>query len=117
MALSGIFIRDSLSVGLAHAEVTFPAYLEHEVLETAIEALEYAKENAPWEDRTGDARAGLDTDVSIEGHRIIWELYHTVEYGLYLETKYNARDAIIMPTLEMFAPKVADRMNFRGFNG
>lgn len=103
---SGMFIRNSLSMGLAHAEVAFPAHLEHEVLETATEALAFAQEQAPWEDRTGDARAGLDVDVRWEGHHIVWEMYHTVDYGLYLETMQNGKFSVIMPTLEIFAPEV-----------
>lgn len=111
MGVSGLFIRDSFSRGIAHAEVAFPHALEEEVLNTAIDALEYAKANAPWADRTGDAREGLDVDVSWEGHTLVWEMFHTVDYGLYLETRWNARYAIIMPTLEQFAPRVGNGLS------
>jgi hypothetical protein len=106
MGLSGIFLKDSLTSGIARAEVVFRKALEDDVLNTATEALDYAKEQAPWEDRTGDAREGLDTDVRWEGETIVWELYHTVDYGLYLETIQNGKFAIIMPTLEMYASHV-----------
>lgn len=109
----GIRITDSLTKGLALASAAFPHHLEEEVLDTAAEALEYAKTNAPWSDRTGDARDGLDTEVEWEGNDIAWYLYHTVEYGPWLELIQNGRYAIIMPTLEMFAPKVGKNLSTR----
>lgn len=67
---------------------------------------EYAKLNAPWEDRTGDARAGLTAEVDTEGEEVVISLSHSVGYGLYLETIESGQFAIIMPTLEHFAPLV-----------
>lgn len=112
MGLSGIFMRDSLTAGIAKAEVVVPHELEDEVLRVAIDALDYAQANAPWEDRTGDARAQLDVDVRWEGEVIVWEMSHGVDYGLFLETRWNGQYAIIMPTLEMFAPQIG-----RGLSG
>lgn len=106
MGFSGILMRNTMSAGIAAAMVEVPHHIEDEVLDTATEALAYAQENAPWEDRTGDARAGLDVDVRWEGHVIVWEMFHTVDYGLYLETRWNGKYAIIMPTLEMFSSEV-----------
>lgn len=104
--MSGIFIRNTLTSGIALASVQVPLAIEDEVLDVAIEALEYAKANAPWEDRTGYAREGLDTNVEMQDQVIVWDLFHTMDYGLYLETRWNGRYAIIMPTLEIFAPRV-----------
>jgi len=67
---------------------------------------DYAKDNAPWTDRTGDARAGLTAEVSRDGDAIVMELYHTVDYGLWLEVIQNGEYAIIMPTLEAMAPEI-----------
>lgn len=118
MGLSGIFVRNSLSRGIATASVVVPHQLEEEVLNTAIDALDYAKANAPWNDITGDARDGLDVDVHWEGAVIVWDMFHSVDYGLYLETRWNAKYAIIMPTLEMFAPQIGkgltETSNFDG---
>ena len=66
--------------------------------------LSFAKANAPWADRTGLAREGLSTYTSNDDGTLILELYHTVEYGLWLETIQSARFATIMPTLESYAP-------------
>lgn len=106
MGMSGITITNSMTHGIALAEVEFVAAIEEEVLRVALDALAFAQDQAPWEDRTGDARAGLDTDVRWEGETIVWEMYHTVDYGIWLETIQNGRFSVIMPTLELFAPEV-----------
>lgn len=111
---SGIRISNSLTSGIALAEVSFHEHLEEEVLNTAVDALNYAQSNAPWEDRTGDARAGLDVDVEWEGEVIVWSMFHSVDYGLYLETRWNGKFSIIMPTLEMFANQVGRRLSESG---
>lgn len=100
--------------GTALASVAMTQGLEEQVLNTAIEALEYAQSNAPWADRTGEARAGLDVSVDWEGTTLVWDMFHTVDYGLYLETRWNAKYAIIMPTLEMYANKVGRGMSQTG---
>jgi hypothetical protein len=114
MGLSGIFLRDSLTRGVLIQEAAMKPAIEEEVLNTAAEALEFAKEQAPWTDRTGDARDGLDTDVRWEGDEIVWELFHTVDYGQWLETIQNGRFSVIMPTLELFAPQVGRGLSESG---
>lgn len=114
---SGIFITTAtLLAGIERAEAEEPKIIEEEVLRTAIEALQYARENAPWADRTGNARAGLDTHVEWDGDTIVWQMFHTVDYGLWLETIQNGAFAIIMPTLEQFAPRVGAHLSERGFD-
>lgn len=66
----------------------------------------YARDNAPWADRTGDARRGLTAEVIGSNGDIVMTLFHTVEYGLWLEVIQNGRFAIIMRTLESQAPRV-----------
>jgi hypothetical protein len=107
----GVFITDSLSEGLAIAEVEVPKKLEENVLAVAIQALAFAKEQASWTDRTGDAREGLDTDVVYANNSIIWSMYHTVDYGLWLETIQSGRFSVIMPTLELFASRIGDHLS------
>lgn len=66
----------------------------------------HMRTNAPWTDRTSNARNGLfgtyRKDTS--RHRII--LYHTMPYGIWLEVRHNARFAIIRPTIESQGPGV-----------
>jgi hypothetical protein len=66
---------------------------------------EYARSHAPWEDRTGDARDGLtaEGDFSFVSYTIT--LYHTVDYGIWLETRWHGKYAIILPTIEVMGPR------------
>ena len=69
--------------------------------------VEYMKANAPWADRTGDAREGLqgavvwqdDTHFTIMlGHG------ENIEYGIWLEVRWGGKYAIVTPTVHHFAP-------------
>lgn len=66
----------------------------------------YAKNNAPWADRTGAARNGLTASVYVDGGEIVLELSHSVDYGYWLELIQDGRFAIIMPTLEALGARV-----------
>lgn len=104
---------DDIGDPLENAEESFEAYKDI--------VLEDAKENAPWQDRTGDARAGLDAEVTTEGNLVVLSLFHTVEYGIWLETAFSGDYAIIMPTLEKWGMEVfrdaGDRMTGVGVGG
>jgi hypothetical protein len=91
-----------------------------------------ARRNAPWQDRTGNARGGLfyavdglglptivgqvsvetgagvgNEDVSIESggdHTLILTLGHTMFYGKYLELSNGAKFAVVMSTIEAHLP-------------
>lgn len=80
--------------------------------------------NAPWTDQTGNARNGLfaraGTEESKAGERgpggqfkkvgtyHVINLFHTMPYGIYLETRFSGRYAIIVPTLQAKAPEVME---------
>lgn len=76
---------------------------------SATEVEEAARRNAPWADITGNARAGLSANVENNNGEIILTLYHTVEYGLWLEVIQNGAFATILPTLEREAPSILNR--------
>lgn len=63
----------------------------------------HARENAPWTDRTGDARGGLAGEVEVDGDTVRATLVHGVDYGIWLENRFNGRYAIIGPTMEVFS--------------
>lgn len=77
--------------------------------------VEYARKNAPWQDRTGDARAGLQSAVTLYNNSLEVDLYHTVEYGLWLEVRWGGRYAIIIPTVETMGPRLLEM--WRGMFG
>lgn len=59
----------------------------------------YARRNAPWRDRTGNARNGLFTIAASDQkkHRIV--LFHSVPYGIWLEVRWSGRYEIIRPSI------------------
>lgn len=74
------------------------------------EVQEYAREHAPWEDRSGDARAGLTAKAEQRLTTYTIVLYHTVEYGIWLEVRWDGTYAIIMPTMEHMGHELMDRL-------
>jgi len=91
-----------------------------------------ARSNAPWQDRTGNARSGLffavdgfglspivgkvgsvkggesgdKTVISGSKDRLILTLGHTMYYGKFLETSNGGRYAIVMSTIETNLPNL-----------
>ena len=65
------------------------------VMETA------AKQDAPWTDRTANARQSLHYEVVPDLSRDIVELYlaHGMEYGLWLEVRWAGKYQILWPTI------------------
>jgi len=78
--------------------------------DAAVRVESSAKQNAPWEDQTGDARANLRAQATVEGTDVILTLEHGVEYGLWLEVIQSGSYAIIMPTLEQEGPGIMDEV-------
>lgn len=70
----------------------------------AVDMEAFARANASWKNRTGDARRGLAGIAFAEGNTVGASIVHTVFYGLFLENKHNGAYAIISRTQETFAP-------------
>jgi hypothetical protein len=72
------------------------------------EAESYMRTNAPWTDRTGNARNGLFAQHDAE-HMVRHELtlYGTMPYTFWLEVKYSGKYAIVGPSLLHLAPLMA----------
>ena len=77
---------------------------------TAIKMQNYAKANAPWTDRTGDARARLHGWSAAykagiyHGYRAY--VAHGVDYGLWLEVANDELYAILDETVEAIGEEV-----------
>jgi len=66
-----------------------------------------AKDNAPWQDRTGNARNGLKGEVVLVGRNVVKiTLAHSVEYGVFLELANDGKYAILKPTLDAAVPEI-----------
>lgn len=93
---------DSLTPTLARFTIRANVAINAAAKELAEAMEQYMKENAPWDDRTHDARSGLTAEPNYGGFKAEIDLYHTVDYGIWLEVRWNGRFAIIVPTLEHF---------------
>lgn len=60
----------------------------------------WAKANAVWTDRTGNARQGLTGRAVATATGVVIYLFHTMDYGYYLEVANAGRFAIILRTME-----------------
>lgn len=69
----------------------------------------YAKTNAPWRDRTGEARKRLSAKYERTSDTTFdVSLSHGVPYGVHLEFRDSGRYAILRPTLNTLFPSIAD---------
>jgi hypothetical protein len=67
----------------------------------------WMKQNAPWTDRTGNARQTLHNELEqVINVMVELILAHGVDYGIHLETKFGGRYAIIGPALDHFIPLI-----------
>ena len=107
-----IWVRDSLTPGLERFPSELQLAIQATFQEQAPRVAEYMKRNAPWNDRTGDARAGLGADFV--GDRYFGgsylRLYHGVPYGIFLETRFAGKYAIIAPTLVSEGDRIMGEM-------
>lgn len=72
----------------------------------------YMKQNAPWTDRTGNARSGLRAEVIREPlRRYAISLFHSVKYGIWLEIRWGGKYSIILPTIRVQGPDVMRRLS------
>lgn len=66
----------------------------------------YMRQNASWQDQTGNARNGLTARPFKTATNVGIDVFHTVPYGIWLEVRFSGRYAIIVPTIESQAPEV-----------
>lgn len=59
----------------------------------------YARKNAPWTDRTGNARAGLFYVIEEKRDSVVIYLSHSVDYGVWLEIGHSGRLEVVWPTI------------------
>lgn len=84
------------------AEIAMAMYVDT----AALTLQDYMRDNAPWTDRTGQARQRLTATASkvAKGYQIT--LAQGVDYGVFLELAHEKRFAIIQPTINTKGPEV-----------
>ena len=68
----------------------------------------YAKQNRPWTDRTGQARQRLTGWVEMFSDKIRIHIGHGVDYGIYLELANQRRFAILQKTVNAASPEILE---------
>lgn len=89
----------SLLSGMANAENKVDAAVRMYAETGALKLQNYAKQNAPWTDRTGHARQRLNSYVSTVSNGYKIALAHGVAYGIWLELAHEKRFSIIPQTI------------------
>jgi gas vesicle protein len=97
---------DTLSKGLANFMFKTSDEMMERIQDFQDEVEQYMKDNAPWEDQSGQAREGLTTELEADNDQMNLTLMHTVDYGIWLEIRWGGRYAIIIPTVEAMGPKL-----------
>lgn len=64
----------------------------------------------PWTDRTGQAKRTLSAEAERKSNAVVITLAHGVEYGKWLEIRWNERYSIIKPTLATQSARVMQSM-------
>jgi len=74
-----------------------------------------ARNNAPWTDRTGNARSGLFGTAEADFARHIVTIYLShgalINYGVYLELAHGGRFSILMRTIESHLPELQSMLD------
>ena len=70
----------------------------------------YAKQNRPWTDRTGVARASLSGTSEKQGDRIRVVLSIGPYYGVFLELANGGKWRIIVPTVNRYRQTLLDNL-------
>ncbi len=69
-----------------------------------------AKENAPWTDRTGDARKTIQGGKEWEGDKCIAYIAGNKDYSEYLEFANEKKHAVLWPTVNKMQDEIIKGM-------
>lgn len=111
-----VWVQRDLFRGLTWFKEAVEGGVEQVVREVSKEAEDYMKQNAPWRDRTRDARRTLSASSYQRGEVKGILLAHGVDYGRWLELRWGGRYAIILPTLEVMGQRLMERLADNAFN-
>lgn len=113
MPKPGIVItRDTLTPGLKSFPGNLKGRISTYMKAQAPRVQDSARRNAPWTDRTGNARNGLFAQYNgdLTGDRHVIRLYHTMPYGIWLEIRWSGKYAIIVPTIQSEGQRILSGM-------
>lgn len=107
--MSGIKItQDTLTPGIEKLDPMLHSAISSVVEYNSDFAEGHMRRNAPWTDRTSNARNGLFAQAFTSEDQYAIVVYHTMPYGIWLEVRFSGRYAIILPTVETVGPRLMD---------
>ena len=106
MADSFRFTSDTLTPALKVIDDSIDRALTATIEYHAPRAAAFAKKNAPWTDRSTNARNGLFSVAERDRPRYRIVVAHSMPYGIWLEVKNSGRYATINPTINHEGPEV-----------
>lgn len=79
----------------------------------------WMKANAPWRDRTGNARRSLHAEISVSMEAYILSVLYNddIYYDILLEYAHGGKYAIIAPTIDYWGPILLSEIAERIRNG
>lgn len=112
MALRLDYNKSTLKKNLDKMSVKLGAVVLMYAATKASELQAKMKLNRPWTDRTGMAKALLNTKVSQPNKNTVRiTLAHGVDYGIWLELAHGKNYAIIAPTVREEGPRIVEDLN------
>lgn len=112
MARYGVVIdRNTLTPNIKEMAPRLQQRVDSLVGYTAQRGQDWMRSHAPWTDRTSNARNGLfGTSYAYQnGYRITF--YHTMPYGIFLETRWDGKYQVIMPTVQKMGSELMKGLN------
>lgn len=103
---SKAFYENSLSIGIKRLPTMVSRAALFVLAKNAAPVENYMKTNAPWTDRTTNARNGLATRVVSDRKTHSLVLFHQVPYGIWLEINQEGKNGIILPTMQEQGPRL-----------
>lgn len=94
------FTSSELTAGIRNLPPKINSAIAAVVDAYAVQGENEMRKNAPWHDRTGEARNGLHCRVSHVAGRHTVTFAHGVSYGIWLEVRWAGRYAIVGPTIQ-----------------
>ena len=100
----------SLSDTVMDFENVHRSMIQDVVEQSSPDATGWMKNNAPWTDRTGNARAGLFTTMHSDAEVIDLVFAHSVWYGVFLELANSGKYGIITQAIQFWGDEIMSRI-------
>lgn len=104
------FDASSFLRGLSETDLRMKAAVEAYVKSAAKKVESEAKKNAPWTDRTSNARNSIKAEAVWKGNKMVLELSGNMDYSIWLEVAREGKYAILWPTIQSNSLEILEGM-------